>query len=178
MIVYKAIVSHPSRENFPGNEGSHGGPREISVGAQCSNGIDSHMLSDTLHPSQENFPGDENSNGAPRAIPVGEQCSEFKSIEAEERGAFCIGFRKRLEFKTLSWQEETAEQVCLYERIPGTPQPSGVMPLALKHTASLSRPPYAKYSIHLYPQRCYPRKEVHLNDLFDQPCANRTQGHH
>ncbi len=26
-IVYKAIVAHPARENFPGNEGTHGGQR-------------------------------------------------------------------------------------------------------------------------------------------------------
>ncbi len=51
---------------------------------------DALMLSDTLHPSRENFPGDKKSNGAPRKIPVtvGEQCSEFKSIAAEEKGAF------------------------------------------------------------------------------------------
>ncbi len=64
-----------------------------------------------------------------------------KSIEADERGAYCIGVRKRLEYKTVSWQEETAGQVFLYECIPGTPQAAGVIPLALKHTASLSRPP-------------------------------------
>jgi hypothetical protein len=95
------------------------------------------VLSDVSQPSRENFPGDENSNGVPREIPIGEQCSEFKSIEAAERGAYCIGFRKRLEFRTVSWQEETARQVCLYERIPGTPQPAGLMLLALKQL-----PPY------------------------------------
>jgi hypothetical protein len=84
----QTIVSHPSRENFPGNEDTHGGPREIPVGAQCTDEIECHMLSDVSHPSRENFPGDENSKGVPREIPVGEQCSEFKSSEAEERGAY------------------------------------------------------------------------------------------
>ncbi len=36
-VEYKAIVSHPSRENSQGNESTHGNPREIPVGAQCSN---------------------------------------------------------------------------------------------------------------------------------------------
>ena len=36
------------------------------------------------------------------------------------------------------WREEAAGQVCLRERIPGTPQPAGVTPLGLNRTAGVT----------------------------------------
>ncbi len=35
-FIVLSDVSHPSRENFPGDENSNGSPREISGGEQCS----------------------------------------------------------------------------------------------------------------------------------------------
>jgi hypothetical protein len=64
---------------------------------------------------------------------LGIVCVAYYALNARERGAYCISFRKRLEFRTARWQEETAGQtrMCLQERIPGTPQPAGVTPLPL-----------------------------------------------
>jgi hypothetical protein len=36
------------------------------------------------------------------------------------------------------WREKAAGQVCLHERIPGTPQPAGVTPLGLNRTAGVT----------------------------------------
>ena len=63
---------------------------------------------------------------------------------------------------TVSRRDGAAGQVCLRERIPGTPQPAGVRP-GYERAAGVHILCMPKNIIHLYPLHCYyPRKETEI----------------
>ena len=65
---------------------------------------------------------------------------------------------------TVSRRDGAAGQVCLRERVPGTPQPAGV------------RPGYKRAAGFLYPLRCYyPRKESEGKSRHIITIENRTR---
>ena len=65
---------------------------------------------------------------------------------------------------TVSRRDRAAGQVCLRERVPGTPQPAGV------------RPGYKRAAGFLYPLRCYyPRKESEGESRNIITIENRTR---
>ena len=60
-----------------------------------------------------------------------------------------------------------SRQVCLRERIPGTPQPAGVRP-GYERAAGVHILRMPKNIIHLYPLRCYyPRKDTGNSNIMN-----------
>ena len=83
-------------------------------------------------------------------------------LETDRVGRGCLS--QEIEGSPISSRDGAAGQVCLRERIPGTPQPAGV------------RPGYKRAAGFLYPLRChYPRKESEGKSRHDITIENRTQ---
>ena len=88
----------------------------------------------------------------------------MRETERRERGRHRLSQEDK---GTVRRRDGAAGQVCLRERIPGTPQPAGVRP-GYERAAGVHNLRMPKNIIHLYPLRCYyPRKDTGNSNIMN-----------